>query len=369
MRMTMARRIWGLLVCALFLATLVTAARAEASAQLISDELLEHAQLTRRWQMTLPVKDAEGIKTMTILGDRLYVRSGQNYTWSLDRTDGRVVFSQSIAPPGFPLLGWNAYGDRLISVIDNQLVEFDKDRGVRKRVSDLELSIVAPPVRNNRFFYVSAADRRLHVVRADDLVQVFEVAARNDPLITSVLADENVVIFGTDAGNVIAMTADAPRKLWQFNATKPLAGPVVRDGRSFYFANKDTHVYRVDEVGASTASLIWKYQTEAILDRPPHVTDAVVYQYALNRGLAAIDKRSGQTLWFLPEGIDLLAESRGKAYVITKPSTLAVMDNRAGRQLYWMNLAQVVHHAANAVDAMIYLADDQGRIVCLEPAR
>jgi len=369
MRATLPLKAWGFLAGWLLLAMPVAALRAEVSPRFISDELLNHAKLTRVWQATLPVKETESLDAMIVSGERLYVRSSQNYAWSLDRKDGRAIFSQSVARPGFPLLGWSSYGNELISVIDNQLVEFDKDSGVRKRVSDLELSIVASPVRNDRFFYVSAADRRLHALRAEDMVQLFEISARNESEITSILAEDGMIVFGTDAGNLIAMMADAPRKLWQFDAVGAMAGPVVRDGRSFYFANKDTHVYRVDEVNPSTASLIWKYQTEAILDRAPRVTATVVYQYALGRGLAAIDKRSGQALWFLPEGVDLLAESRGKAYVITKANMLAVMDNREGKPLYSVNLAGVAKHAVNATDAMIYIADNRGRITCLQPMR
>lgn len=369
MQTTSRRKTWGLLVGWLFWTVPVMAAGGETSPWLISDQLLEHAKLTRVWQATLPVKEAESLDAMTLLGERLYVRSSQNYTWSVDRNDGRVIFSQPVARPGFPLLGWSSYGDQLISVIDNQLVEFDRDSGVRKRVSDLEMSVVAPPVRNGQFFYISAADRRLHALRARDVVRIFEVSAWNESEISSVWADEDMVVFGTDAGNLIAMQADAPTKLWQFDAAEAIAGPVVRDGRSFYFANKDTNVYRVDAADPGAASLIWKYQTEAILDRQPRVTAGAVYQYALGRGLTAIDKQSGQALWFLPEGVDLLAEARGRAYVMTKSNTLAVMDNRAGKPLYWMNLAAVIQHAANTADGMIYVADNRGRIACLRPVR
>jgi outer membrane protein assembly factor BamB len=155
------------------------------------------------------------------------------------------------------------------------------------------------------------------------MVQIFEVSARSKAAITSVLADEEMVVFGTDAGNLVAMMADAPRKLWQFDAARAMAGPVIRDGDSYFFANKDTNVYRVDAAGSGGATLGWKYQTEAVLDRPPRVTAAVVYQYALGRGLTAIDKQSGKALWFLAEGVDLLAEIRGRAYIITKYNSLA----------------------------------------------
>jgi len=368
MRTIRPNKAWWLLAACLSWNVSTTVLATGTDSWLISEELLDHARLTRIWQATLPVKEGESLDSLVVLGGRLYVRSSENYAWSLDRNDGRVIFGQSVATPGFPLLGWTWYEDRLISVIDNQVIEFDKESGLRKRVSDFELSIVAPPVRNSRFFYVSGADRRLHALRAQDMVQVFEVSARSKAAITSVLADEDIVVFGTDAGNLIAMMADAPRKLWQFDAARAMAGPVVRDGDSYYFANKDTNVYRVDAAGPGAATLAWKYQTEAVLDRPPRVTAAVVYQYALGRGLTAIDKQSGQALWFLAEGVDLLAEARGKAYIMTKFNSLAVMDNRSGKRLLEVNAASVAGHAANTTDAMIYIADERGRIACLRPA-
>jgi len=158
---------------------------------------------------------------------RLYVRSERNYTWSLDRNTGRGIFNGSIAPAGFPILGWVAYENRLISIIDNQLVQFDPETGARVSTDNLDgvstdnldVSVVAPPVRNSRFFYLSGGDQRLHALRADDLVEIFQVSARNESSINSVLADEEMAIFATDAGNLIAVAADAPRKLWQFGGS------------------------------------------------------------------------------------------------------------------------------------------------------
>jgi len=296
------------------------------------------------------------------------VRSSQNYTWSLADRDGDIVFSRPIAPAGFPILGWNAYENRLITVIDNQLVELDRDLGKRLRVSDLEISILAPPVRNSAFFFVCGADRRLHAFKPDSLVSPFKVAADNESQITSVLAADDMVVFGTDAGNVVAIAPDAPTRLWQFDAPEAIAGDVVRDGRSVYFASKDTHVYRVDAEGQGRATMAWKYQTEAILDRQPRVTASVVYQYAPGRGVTAIDKQSGKALWALPEGAELLAEASGRAYIITKFNTLVVMHNGIGKKLQWVNFAPVTNYTSNTVDGRIYVADRRGRVACLKPA-
>jgi outer membrane protein assembly factor BamB len=341
--------------------------QSNGSSWMISPSLLDHAGLKTNWEQTLPLRKGERFVSVTLLGNRLYLRSDRNYMWSLDRTKGDVIFSRSIAPQGIPVLGLVAYENSLISVIGNKLVELDINSGKEQRVSDLELSIVAPPVRNNRFFYIAAADRRLHVLRVADLVRIFPVTADDDSLITAVVADDGFVAFGTQAGDLVGMAPDAPTKLWQFKATEAVAGPVVRDGDSFYFASTDTNVYRVNVAEGTGAAMAWKYQTEAILDRPPLVTKDFVYQYAAGRGLTAIVKQTGKAAWSLSEGVDLLAEAGARAYVVTKNRTLAVMDNATGKKLFSANFAPVTHHAANTTDAQIYVTDETGRVDCLEP--
>ena len=345
------------------------AEKSDGASLMISPDLLDHAGLKTTWEQKLPLKDGEQFASVTLLGDRLYLRSDRNYLWSLDRAKGDVVFSRSIAPTGIPVLGLVAYENSLISVIGNKLVELDINSGKEQRVSDLDLSIVAPPVRNNQFFYIGAADRRLHVFHADNLVQTFPVTADDDSLITTVLADDSFVAFGTHAGDFVGMAPDAPTKLWQFKATEAVAGPIIRDGSSFYFASTDTQVYRVDVAENTGATMTWKYQTEAVLDRPPRVTKDFVYQYAVGRGLTAITKQSGKAAWSLPEGVDLLAEAGTKAYVVTKTRTLTVMDNAAGKKLFSVNFAPVTDHAANTTDARIYIMDGTGRVTCLEPTK
>jgi outer membrane protein assembly factor BamB len=334
---------------------------------MISSDLLDHAGLKTTWEQKLPLKEGEKFASVALLGDRLYLRSDRNYLWSLDRAKGDVVLGRSLAPIGIPVLGLVAYENSLISVIGNKLVELDINSGKEQRVSDLDLSIVAPPARNSQFFYIAAADRRLHVLRANDLVQTFPVTADDDSLITTVLADDSFIAFGTHAGDLVGMAPDAPKKLWQFKATEAVAGPVIRDGSSFYFASTDTQVYRVDVAENTGATMKWKYQTEAVLDRSPRVTKDFVYQYAVGRGLTAIAKQTGQAAWSLPEGVDLLAEAGARAYVITKTRTLTVMDNAAGKKLFSVNFAPVTDHAANTADARIYLMDSTGRVTCLEP--
>lgn len=344
-----------------------TTRSADVSRPLVSPELLEHAKLKMVWQNKLPIKQTENLEQLFIIDNRIYALSDRNYMISLNREKGNVVFSRPIAPAGLPMVGLQLYLDKIISVIGNRLVEIDPNTETEIKAKYMEFGVVCPAARNSSYFYLSGADRRLHTLHADNYVQVFQVAAENDSMITSIIADERFIVFGTDAGNIISITPDRPRKLWQFDAADAIAGPIVRDGISLFFACKDINVYRVDMVDLKLAQLVWKYQMPGVLEKEPRVTRDVVYQYARNEGLTAIDKQNGKFIWSLKQGADLLAETSKRAYVITNVGTLVVMDNNTGKSLYSVNFAAVSRYAANTADSKIYIADESGRIACLEP--
>ena len=333
---------------------------------LVSPELLKHAKLEIVWQTELLLEQGESLKDLHILGNRIYALSNRNYIVSLDRVKGSVIFERSFAPTGFRIVGLKLYNDELFSIVGSELVEVNPEFGTERSTKRLEFGAVCPPARNSSYFYLSGTDGRIHTLRAKDKVQVFEVSADNDSMITSIIADENFIVFGTEGGNVVSITPDRPRRLWQFDAAGGIAGPIIRDGESLFFASKDTNVYRIDMVNVSRREFVWKYQTAAVLDRSPRVTREVVYQHVLYQGLSAINRKSGKLMWEVPGGIDLLVEAAGKAYVIAK-GRLVVMDNKKAKRLYSVNFAGISKYASNMADSKIYIANKAGRIACLKP--
>jgi len=338
------------------------------SDRLVSPELLGHAGLKIVWESQLPIKKAETLEQLTLLGERVYAISSRNYVVSMNKDTGKNVFSRTVAPEGFPIAGLVLYDDTILCVGGSKLEELDAESGARLRQVDVGFGVTSPAVRNRGFFYVAGTDNRMHVYRAEDRVQTFEAAAENDSTITSIVADDDFVVFATDAGNVISVAPDAPRRLWQFKASEGIAGKVVKDWMSLFFASEDTNVYRLDIVGLPEKTrLVWKYQAAAALERAPRVTQDVVYQPVRGKGMTAIDRETGSRLWRVPGGVELLAEAAGRAYVITEGEKLVVMDNAEAKRLYSVNFAEVTVYASNTGDGKFYIADKRGRVVCLQP--
>jgi len=332
--------------------------------KLVSKELLEAGNMEIVWENKLPMWKSETLERLFLLGNHVYALSGRNFMVSVNKENGKVIFSRSVAPVGLPVLGLELYNNELLSIIGGNLVEMNPESGADTSVNRLGFAVVCPAAWNSSYFYLAGADKRVHVLRAEDKVKMFEVAADNESAIVSVVADENFVVFATKAGNIISIMPDEPRQLWKFDAADSIVGPIVRDAGSLFFASKDTNLYMIN---IYTGKLVWKYQAAAVLDKAPRVAREAVYQYVRGKGLDAIDKKTGKLLWRLPEGIDLLAESGTKTYVMTNIGTMVAMDNKKAEQIYSVNLAGVSVYIANVTDSKIYIADEFGRIACIKP--
>jgi hypothetical protein len=365
----MSRRSAGLmLVFFIFCIVPISIAKDDSQQRLVSREALKPAELEILWETKLPIETGESLERLFILDNRIYGLSSHNYLVSMNREKGNVIFSRPISGADFPVIGFGLYENELFSVAGNRLIELDSDSGEELSSKQLMLGVTCPVARNKLYFYVAETDNRIHALRSKDKVQVFEVAAEDGSTITSIAADDNSVVFATRAGDIVSITPDKSVLLWKFKAIAggSIAQPIVKEAESVFASSRDTNIYRF---GAKKGEVIWKYQMGAMLEKGPEVTEKIVYQYARNEGLSAIDKENGKLLWRLQEGIDLLAEGVGKSYVITNMKTLAVMDNKKVKQICTIDLPNVSRYAVNVIDSKIYIADKNGRIACLQPIK
>ena len=328
--------------------------------------MLRAGNLEIVWQKELPIKKGEKLKQLIILDGRIYGLSDKNYIFSLNRANGNPIFSKPLTRLALPVLGVGLYDNELFSIIGNRLVEIEPDSGKQLSSTGLKIGVTCPVARNGLFYYVGGTDRRLHTMRVKDKVEVFNVAAENESMISSIIADEDFIVFTTDAGNVISISSDRAKKRWQFDTAGGVIDPIVRDGKWLFISSRDTSVYKVD---ITTRALGFKYSTGTVLDTGPIVGRKVVYQNVREKGLVAIDKQSGKLIWRLPQGLGLLTESGTKAYVLTRNGTLVVMDNEKAKELYSFNFADISKYVSNVADSKIYIADDRGKIACLQPVK
>lgn len=332
--------------------------------KLISKEWLDVGDLELVWQSIVPLKKGEIIRRLDVIGNRLYALTSKNFLVSLNRENGKPVFSRNIGQAGFPVFGLNRYENELYSVVGNKLTQINNQTGETISEKGFDFGVVCSAARNNNFFYVGGSDKRVHTLKADNKVEVFKVAAESDSPITTILADENFVIFGTEAGDVICITPERPVKLWSFGVAGAIIEPFVKDADNLYFASKDTNIYCID---LKTGRLKGKYPSGAVPANAPLITSGFLYQNAGQKGLFALNKSDDAVIWQIEDAAGLLAESAGRAYIITKSSALLVVDNQNAKQFYSLNMSGITNFASNTADSRIYIADNTGRVACVKP--
>ena len=351
-------------VLALFAAA--TSAAMGIQPQIVSEKLLNYNHLKTAWINNLVLAKGETAERFFVMDEDIYVLTSHNTLFCLNRSNGMIRFAINAAPEGLPVFEPKLYENRLFLIAANNLLVIDTELGVVIHKQRIKFSVTAPAAPNAYYLYVAGMDKRLHAMDREAKFQQFAVAADDNPIITSIVATNDYVVFATEAGNIIRVSPESPEKIWQYDAVGEISASIVLQGRWLYAASRDTNLYKFD---IESGKLGWQVRTQATLSTKPRITKTAVYQYAPNKGLYAVNIEDGRVMWLLENGIDLLAEDGEKAYAATNDGLCSVMDNKTGRKLYSINFSGVSRFASNTHDSAMYLLDNNGQIVCIEPVK
>lgn len=334
---------------------------------LVDSVLLGEAGLTMQWQASVPVKPRESIDRINIYGKYLFVMTDTNYMVCINRENGAMRFGVQLADPGLPICPPVWYEDKLWYMIGTTLKVLDPFSGVLKNEYTFESigrSSVCNMARNESYLYVAGSERRLNALYLNGYWVAFQVTADDDSLITSLVGDNRRVIYATDTGRVVSISADGPRRNWQFNIIGQILAPVVMDDEGVYVSSTNTKLYKL---GLDSGKMMWEYpfQAGAVLTDSVALGKQTIYQYAGVNGLYAVDKTTGREVWQLESGLGFITEAENRAYVMARNGVLAVMDNAAGAPLRMVNFAAVTDYAYNPYDSVIYVSDEKGRVAAI----
>jgi outer membrane protein assembly factor BamB len=334
---------------------------------LVPHALIREAGWSYDWQLNLPVKTNEQIEQVFVHGRYLYALTDMNVLFCIDRQMGRTLYVVAVCRRDLPLCPPLFYEGRLIFVVGNRIHVFDPSSGTIEQGEGIPQvgNIFSCGVsRNEEFIYMTGSDNRLHVISPDGYWQAFTATADNDAAINSVIAMDSIVIFTSVAGNVVGMQPDAPKKIWQYDISGPIRAKAVADGMYVYVTGMDAKLYKLN---IETGRLAWDtpYHAGAPIREPAVVGKEVVYLHTDLNGLYAVNKDDGCAVWNIPAGKDVLCEAGERAYVYVAPGILTVMDNKTGDELYSVNFSQVQKYARNMTDAVMYVADNGGRLMSI----
>lgn len=337
------------------------------SADLVSPTLIERAGWTWNWQVQLPVRANEVVDRMFVFEDYLYVLTDSNLLFCLDRTTGAMRFVTPLSSQKLPVGNPTYREKKLWFMVGNEMVVVDPWAGViseRHSFAQIGNTLECGLALNDAFIYITGSDRRLHVFSRDGYWRAFTATADNDSAIVSLSVSEGMILFATQAGNVVGMTDNRAEKVWQFDTTGAIRFGLVVSEEMAYVGSADTKLYKLD---ARTGRSAWPkpFPAGARLNGPVVLGKEVVYLPAGPMGVYGLRKDTGAMIWQVPDGIGVMTETGTQSFVLSQPGLLKVMDNKTGRQVYSVNFNQVTRFAPMMNEPKLYAADKHGVVAAI----
>lgn len=223
---------------------------------------------------------------------------------------------------------------------------------------------------------LSLSDLRPKGVRPTKLVELALTSRILYPLLLTPLR----AWAATDSEELIAASTKQRVREVYYRATALVSATPGQAGDMGYFPLADGNLLAIDlNTGnlVGGANVIWRSTVGGLMDHPPLVTRDAIYASGENSGVARIDRTTGKVLWKSESSADtVLASTDDFVYVRNNQGRMLMYDTRQVldpslgrvRPLTGADLPAFNVPFTNTVTDRLYLAADNGLLVCLREA-
>jgi outer membrane protein assembly factor BamB len=153
----------------------------------------------------------------------------------------------------------------------------------------------------------------------------------------------------------------------------PIRTPVGHFEEDVYVGSDDANLYALEAAGGR---LLWRYPVGVPISRRPIALNRDVFVVGERKGMMMLDRESGLPKWRIPTRGGAISESNSTAnfflaanpkyvYALDNSGHLLVLDRRRGVTLSGFDTRDFVYPIVNEVSDRLYLAANNGLIVCL----
>jgi outer membrane protein assembly factor BamB len=175
------------------------------------------------------------------------------------------------------------------------------------------------------------------------------------------LTHETLLLASFD-GTFFCTSKDLRQVLYQFTAHAPLAAPLGQYQDTAYVASTEYDVYALQML---TGKITWHYVSGTPILRKPEVNDEDVYIAPQRPNLARVNRETGEKIWTNQKADHFLAANKKFVYAADPNGRMLILDRRYGTVLSTYDARDFVVPVANELTDRIYLASNEGLLVCL----
>jgi outer membrane protein assembly factor BamB len=182
----------------------------------------------------------------------------------------------------------------------------------------------------------------------------------------SPLLFQDLVLLADTDGTFFAMPRLSGAIKFSYQADAALSAPLEQHNEMAYVASMNFYVYALN---IPRARIDWRFTTGRPILGKPIATDEDVYVVANGTGFSRLDRMTGQEMWRHATANHFLAANKNLVYAADSRGRLLVLDRALGTQLALHDIRDFNVLVANEVTDRLYLAANDGLLVCLyDPA-
>ncbi len=177
---------------------------------------------------------------------------------------------------------------------------------------------------------------------------------------------DDLVVFGTDAGQVIALDKSDGSTVWSSERLTRIESGLGTDGTRVYSAHVDGSIFALNVLDGSIA---WRFRTDDAFVGGPAVADHTVYAVTDSGLTVALDAETGEALWRSSKDawVQSAPAVAGNLLVVTsREGPVYALDATTGEEV-WRFLARAgIRRSASIAGNAVYFGDEHGVVYSLE---
>ncbi|MEQ8769574.1 MAG: PQQ-binding-like beta-propeller repeat protein [Phycisphaerales bacterium] len=298
--------------------------------------------------------------------DRIVAQESGSVISVLDPRSGALLWSADLPGRASRLVGNVRVDDSLFSTTETDLFEIDINTGNLLDRRALTNVVNTPPVIiDNLAIFGTSAGEVLAYNRSFG-VDVWKYALNGPIQAEPIRIDDRDVAFVSQVGDVVFLDVLTGRAKGRQRISGGLANDPITDGYRLFIASEDQSVYAFD---ASTGERLWRHRTSRPLRTQPVYWQNVIYYSSVADGLVALNGDNGEPLWSLPElGNAWVVGMRDGLLVTWDGRTASTVDPEFGDVVTSVELPGVRGLRTDRfVDGNLYAVAGTGKILRFSP--
>jgi outer membrane protein assembly factor BamB len=170
------------------------------------------------------------------------------------------------------------------------------------------------------------------------------------------------LIIPTASGTIYGVDKLDMETSVKFRTEGELVGGIAISKGVLYVASSDYFAYALD---TTRGQMLWRFAVQSAVATRPHADDRDVYITAAKGGLHRLDRLTGKVHWSNADAFRVLAVNQRFVYAMDRQGKFMVLDYDRGKELARWDTRDWVVPVSNELNDRIYLASNDGQIVCL----